>query len=134
MDNICIDCVWLLFGVYGFLWVFVATFKLSLVVVNRLLVVVNSCCGAQALHVQLSVAVAHGLWSAQASVVVACGLVNPRHVGSSQTRDRTHVPCIGRRILNYWTTREVPACMFKNTFSTKLFLGASLTIFLILFA
>ena len=22
--------------------------------------------------------------------------------------DRTRVPCIGRRILNYWTTREVP--------------------------
>ena len=93
-----------------------------------------SCCGAQSLHVQLSVAVAHGLWSAQALVVVACDFVNPRHVGSSQTRGRTHVPCIGRRILNHWTTREVPACMFKDTFSTKLFLGASLTIFLILFA
>ena len=39
------------------------------------------------------------------------GLVAPRHlriVGSSQTRDRTHVPCIGRRILNHWATREVP--------------------------
>ena len=30
----------------------------------------------------------------------------PRHVGSSQTRDQTHVPCIGRRILDYGTTRE----------------------------
>ena len=29
------------------------------------------------------------------------------HVGSSQTRDHTHVPRIGRRILNHWTTREV---------------------------
>ena len=36
------------------------------------------------------------------------GLVAPRHVGSSRTRDRTHVPCIGRSILNHWTTREVP--------------------------
>ena len=27
---------------------------------------------------------------------------------SSPTRDRTHVPCIGRRILNHWTTRKVP--------------------------
>ena len=36
------------------------------------------------------------------------GLVAPQRVGSSQTRDRTHVPCIGREILNYWTTREVP--------------------------
>ena len=24
------------------------------------------------------------------------------------TRDQTHVPCIGRQILNHWTTREVP--------------------------
>ena len=36
------------------------------------------------------------------------GLVAPRHVGSSQTRDQTCVPCIGRWILNYWTTKEVP--------------------------
>ena len=36
------------------------------------------------------------------------GLVLSRLVGSSQTRDRTHVSCIGRRILNQWTTREVP--------------------------
>ena len=28
------------------------------------------------------------------------GLVAPWHVGSSQTRDRTCVPCIGRQILN----------------------------------
>ena len=34
------------------------------------------------------------------------GLVAPRHVGSSRTRARTPVPCIGRRILNHWTTRE----------------------------
>ena len=27
------------------------------------------------------------------------GLVAPGHVESSQTRDQTHVPCIGRRIL-----------------------------------
>ena len=25
------------------------------------------------------------------------------------TRDQTHVPCIGRQILNQWTTKEVPA-------------------------
>ena len=28
------------------------------------------------------------------------------HVGSSQTRARTRVPCIGRQILNHCTTRE----------------------------
>ena len=34
------------------------------------------------------------------------GLVAPRHVGSSQTRARTRVPCIGRQILNHCATRE----------------------------
>ena len=32
--------------------------------------------------------------------------VAPRHVGSSQTRARTRVPCIGRQILNHCATRE----------------------------
>ena len=34
------------------------------------------------------------------------GLVAPWHVGSSQTRARTLVPCIGRWILNHCATRE----------------------------
>ena len=34
------------------------------------------------------------------------GLVAPQHVGSSQTRARTRVPCIGRRILNHCATRK----------------------------
>ena len=34
-------------------------------------------------------------------------LVAPRHMGSSRTRARARVPCIGRRILNHCTTREV---------------------------
>ena len=25
------------------------------------------------------------------------------------TRDRTHIPCIGRQMLNHWTTREIPS-------------------------
>ena len=52
-----------------------------------------SCCGAQAPDAQ-----AQQLW--------LTGLVTPRHVGSSQTRARTRVPCIGRQTLNYCTTRE----------------------------
>ena len=32
-------------------------------------------------------------------------LVASQHMGSSQTRGQTHVPCIGRRILNQWTRR-----------------------------
>ena len=35
------------------------------------------------------------------------GLLDLWHVKSSQTRDGTHHPCIGRWILNHWTTREV---------------------------
>ena len=39
-----------------------------------------------------------GSWSTRA-------LVAPWHVESSQTKDQTNVPCIGRQILNHWTTR-----------------------------
>ena len=53
------------------------------------------------------------LWStgsrAQAQQLWRTGLVAPRHVGSSRTRARTRVPCIGRRILNHCTTRGSPA-------------------------
>ena len=42
------------------------------------------------------------------------GLVAPQHVGSSQTRDQTCVPRIGRRILNHWTNRDV---LDRRTFS-----------------
>ena len=35
-------------------------------------------------------------------------------MGSSQTRDRTRVPCICRRILNHWTSREVPHVTFEG--------------------
>ena len=54
-----------------------------------------SCCGAQAPDAQ-----AQQLWRT--------GPVAPRHVGSSQTRARTRVPCIGRQILNHCATREAP--------------------------
>ena len=40
------------------------------------------------------------------------GLVAPQHVGSSQTREQTSVPCIGRWILNHWTSREALPKMF----------------------
>ena len=42
------------------------------------------------------------------------GPVAPRHVGSSQTRARTCVPCIGRQILNHCATREAPKRAFKR--------------------
>ena len=43
------------------------------------------------------------------------GLAAPWHVESSQTRDQTSVPCIGRQILNHWTTRKVPKPLHFNT-------------------
>ena len=53
-----------------------------------------SCCGAQAPD-------------AQAQLLWLTGPVAPRHVGSSQTRARTCVACIGRQILNHCATREI---------------------------
>jgi len=52
-----------------------------------------SCCGAQALKCAGSAAGTHGL-----SCLRACGIF--------QSRDQTCVHCIGRQILNHWTTRE----------------------------
>ena len=60
----------------------------SLVAVHGLLIVVASLVGEL------------GLQGGQASVVLL-------HVESPWSRDRTHVPCIDRQILNHWTTREV---------------------------
>ena len=49
---------------------------------------------------------------AQAQQLWRMGLVALWHVGSSRTRARTHVPYIGRRILNHCATREVPLNYF----------------------
>ena len=60
-----------------------------------------SCCRAQAPDAQ-----AQQLW--------LTGLVALRHVGSSQTRARTRVPCIGRQILNHCATREAQGLFFNT--------------------
>ena len=44
------------------------------------------------------------------------GPAAPWHVGSSQTRARTHVPCTGRQTLNHCATREAPHCSFDLHF------------------
>ena len=54
-----------------------------------------------------------GTWAQQ---LWHTGLVAPMHVESSQTRDGTHVPCIGRQILNHCATREVPKQILEYTF------------------
>ena len=63
------------------------------IAVRGLLTIVASCCGAQAPDAQ-----AQSLW--------LTGPVARRHVGSSQTRARTPVPCIGRQTPNHCATRE----------------------------
>ena len=49
---------------------------------------------------------------AQAQQLGLTGLVALRHVGSSQTRARTRVPCIGRQTLNHCATREALLLVF----------------------
>ena len=65
------------------------------------------CCRAQAPDAQ-----AQQLW--------LTGLVAPRHVGSSKTRARTRVPCIGRQILNHCATREA-LILFLLKFDSQLY-------------
>ena len=72
------------------------------IAVRRPLTIATSRCKAQAPDAQ-----AQQLW--------LMGLVAPQHVGSSQTRARTRVPCIGRQILNHCATREAHSIKFlKN--------------------
>ena len=56
---------------------------------------------------------------AQAQQLWRMGLVAPQRVGSSRTRARTRVPCIGWRILNHCTTREAWVHFFITFFSMR---------------
>ena len=75
-----------------------------------------SSCGAWASHcIDFSCCRAQALGSVgfiNCSVWIQClqpmGLVAPRQVESSWTRDPTHVPCIGRWTSNHGSTREAP--------------------------
>ena len=55
---------------------------------------------------------------AQAQQSWLTGPAPPRHVGSSQTRARTRVPCISRQTLNHCATREARVFDFNDTFDT----------------
>ena len=61
-----------------------------------------------------SLALEHGLRVQELQYLGPVGLVALLHVESSQTRDRTCVPCISRRILYHWTTREVQRFVFDG--------------------
>ena len=84
-------------------WVFVAAHRLSLV-----------------MSLGFSLGWLLLLWSKDSRHT---GLVAPQFVGSSWTRDRTHVPCIARHILNHWTTREVPFVHFLIKLSAFLLMS-----------
>ena len=62
---------------------------------------------------------------AQAQQPWLTGSVAPRHAGSSRTRARTRVPCIGRQTLNHCATREallvVLMCIFLLANDVKQF-------------
>ena len=75
-------------------------------VVHGLLIVVASLIAERGLNsTQASVVVSPGLQS-KGSGVVEHRLVAVQHVGPSWIRDWTHVFCIGRWILNHWTTKQ----------------------------
>ena len=71
---------------------------------------------------QVSGVAAHGLCSCgsqalehrQAQQLWCLGLVAPRHVGSSQIRNQTHVFSIGRLVLYHGATREAPGKLFSS--------------------
>ena len=112
-------------------WVFIAACRLSLLAVSGVYSLLRcagfslrwvlllqstgsrhvsfSSCGTQAQQSWLtgSRAQARQLWH--------MGLVALQHVGSSRTRARTHVPCIGRRILNHCATREAQERFYEKT-------------------
>ena len=71
-------------------------------------------CRAQAPAARVSAVVACGLSScgSQAQYLWPTDLAALRHVGSSRTRARTHVPRIGRRTFNHCATRDAPTLSF----------------------
>ena len=60
------------------------------------------------LTIAASLVAEHRLQTRKLSNCGSWGPAAPWHVGSSQTRARTRVPCIGRQILNHCATREAP--------------------------
>ena len=88
-----------------------------------------SCCRAWALGTGASVVASRGLSICGSRALERrlkwwrTGLVAPQHVGSSRTRARIHVPCIGRRILNHCATREAPWASFLTSLCLNFFIS-----------
>ena len=110
-----------LFIYFWLCWVFVAVCGLSLVAVSGGYSSLQ-CMGFSLrwLHLLRSMGSRHAGFSScdtWAQQLWRTGLVAPWHVGSSRTRARTRVPCIGRRILNHCVTREVQMALLKDRLS-----------------
>ena len=74
----------------------------ALVVVHRLLTVV------------ISLAEELGLWGDGLQYLLCVGLVAPRHVGSSQSRDGSRVSCIGQEDCLPLSHQESPLEVFEK--------------------
>ena len=68
---------------------------------------------------------------AQAQQLWPTGPVAPQHVGSSQTRARTCVPCIGRQTLNHCATRKALTSSFLISMYLWIFQFSSYNWFLV---
>ena len=85
-------------------WMYVAACRPSLVAVSR----DYSSLQCTAFSLQWLLIAEHRVQMCRHQQLWYMCLVAPSHVGSSQTRNQTHVPCIGRWILNHSPTREIP--------------------------
>ena len=93
--------------IYWLSWVFVAARRLSLVAR-----------GGHPLGVVAGFSLQWPLTlhSAPLGMLWHSSFAAPRNVGSSQTRNQTPVPHIGRQTLIHWTPKEVPAADLNRLF------------------
>ena len=103
----CTHCyIYLLFTYFWLCWVFIAVWAFS------------SCREHGLLIVEASRSRCTGFSSCSTWELWCTGLAAPQHVESSQARNRTHVPCIGRWILTHWTNQGNPRGCICDTILT----------------
>ena len=104
-----------LFFLNKFIYLFIYLFLFSAVLGLRFCARAFSSCGKRgplfiavrgSLTIAVSLVAEHRLQMRRLSSCGSTGLVAPWHVGSSQTRAQTRVPCISRQSLNHCATRE----------------------------
>ena len=84
------------------------------IVVRRLLIAVASPAAEHGLQARRLQQLWHASSRAEAQYLWHTGPAAPRHAGSSRTRPRTCVPCVGRRILNHCATKEALSSFLKQ--------------------